>query len=126
MVVDGGGGWWVCKPILVFSLSLGQAEQKEIFCGRKEVKDRLKKCILDNFWSPTSFINYIYYISFGSAWPKLALFDPVWVLWLPSGSICICLALFGTDCSRLAPIGPIWSVWPVGPNWRHLALFGPV
>ena len=26
----GGGGWWVvvvCKPILVFSLSLGQAEQ---------------------------------------------------------------------------------------------------
>ena len=25
----GGGGWWVvCKPILVFSLSLGQAEQK--------------------------------------------------------------------------------------------------
>ena len=23
-----GGGWWVCKPILVFSLSLGQAEQK--------------------------------------------------------------------------------------------------
>ena len=27
----GGGGWWVvCKPILVFSLSLGQAEQ---FCS---------------------------------------------------------------------------------------------
>ena len=25
----GGGGWWVvCKPILVFSLSLSQAEQK--------------------------------------------------------------------------------------------------
>ena len=26
------GGWWwvVCKPILVFSLSLGQAEQKKI------------------------------------------------------------------------------------------------
>ena len=32
--VGGGGGWWwwvvvvVCKPILVFSLSLDQAEQK--------------------------------------------------------------------------------------------------
>ena len=27
MVVGGGGGQWVCKPVLVFSLSLGQAEQ---------------------------------------------------------------------------------------------------
>ena len=28
-VLGGGGGWcWVCKPILVFSLSLSQAEQK--------------------------------------------------------------------------------------------------
>ena len=28
----GGGGWWVvCKPILVFSLSLSQAEQYSIF-----------------------------------------------------------------------------------------------
>ena len=26
-VVGGGGGWVVCKPILVFSLSLSQAEQ---------------------------------------------------------------------------------------------------
>ena len=28
VVVEVGDGWWVvCKPILVFSLSLGQAEQ---------------------------------------------------------------------------------------------------
>ena len=25
---DGGWWWWGCKPILVFSLSLSQAEQK--------------------------------------------------------------------------------------------------
>ena len=25
--VSGGGGGWVCKPILVFSLGFGQAEQ---------------------------------------------------------------------------------------------------
>ena len=33
MVGGGGGGWWVvvCKPILVFTLSLGQAEQKHLF-----------------------------------------------------------------------------------------------
>ena len=30
----GGGGWWVvCKHILVFSLSLRQAEQKQDFFG---------------------------------------------------------------------------------------------
>ena len=25
-----GGGWWVCNSILVFSLSLGQAEQQDL------------------------------------------------------------------------------------------------
>ena len=37
----GGGGWWglVCKPILVFSLSLSQAEQFEKF----EVYEKYEK-----------------------------------------------------------------------------------
>ena len=40
LVVVGGGGWWwvvvvVCKPILVFSLSKGQAEQYLIVASTK-------------------------------------------------------------------------------------------
>ena len=44
-VVGGGGGggggwvggWVVCKPILVFSLSLGQAEQIQIGASVEEI-----------------------------------------------------------------------------------------
>ena len=39
VVVGGCGWWWVCEPILVFSLSLSQAEQFEKF----EVYEKYEK-----------------------------------------------------------------------------------
>ena len=41
IVVGGGGGGWVvvCKPILVFSLGFGQAEQKIRFRVEKNSED---------------------------------------------------------------------------------------
>ena len=49
------GGWWVvCKPILVFSLSLGQAEQNEPGMFTNILGDKLTNALEDMFTTISS------------------------------------------------------------------------